>query len=234
MKSILSNYYFKGRLIFYMEREVSVGAMLGIVLIALAAIIALGFGIYGVAKGTASKGADDVRGSLERVSQQAFMDFDQRVVSGSQVISALKNFEGEPVAILISTKAVQNGQKIASKEDRPQGSEAYFASDGSYAYINYNAILAQDETGQPGNRVGGGEKAIAPGGVKPEIQFKNGYYVTNHGFALDNNGAVRYETTTAGIYKSGNAEYIASTAKFQANLLTDQSGTIMGVVFRQL
>lgn len=213
-----------------MEREVSVGAMLGIVLIALAAIIALGFGIYGIAKGTASEGADDVRGSLERVSQQAFTDFDQRVVSGSQVLSALDTFAGEPVAILISTKALQNGQSIAGSADRPDG--AYFVEDGKYPYVNYNAILASKADGTPATKESAG--ADAPTEISPRIQFKNGYYVTDHGFALDNDtGAILYDSATGGLFKSGNAEYIASTAKFQANLLTDQSGTIMGVVFRQ-
>ena len=39
-----------------MEKEISSGTMLGIVLIALAAVIGLGFGVFSIAKGVANEG----------------------------------------------------------------------------------------------------------------------------------------------------------------------------------
>ena len=49
-----------------MEKEISSGAMLGIVLIALAAIIGLGFGVFAIAKGTANEGVTQVQENLAR------------------------------------------------------------------------------------------------------------------------------------------------------------------------
>ena len=44
-----------------MEKEISSGAMLGIVLIALAAIIGIGFGVFAIAKGVANNGVTNVQ-----------------------------------------------------------------------------------------------------------------------------------------------------------------------------
>ena len=104
-----------------MEKEISNGAMLGIVLIALAAIIGLGFGVFAIAKGTANEGVTGVQENLGAVSNSAFTDYDQKIVTGTQVMSAVQNFEGKPVAILISTIATRDAQelKVLSMHDGP-------------------------------------------------------------------------------------------------------------------
>ncbi len=52
-----------------MEKEISSGAMLGIVLIALAAVIGLGFGVFAIAKGTANEGTTNMQDTLNAVSE---------------------------------------------------------------------------------------------------------------------------------------------------------------------
>lgn len=91
-----------------MEKEISSGAMLGIVLIALAAIIGLGFGVFAIAKGTANEGVTGVQENLQSVSQSAYTDYDQKIVTGTQVVSAYNNFEGKNVAILVATQATKD------------------------------------------------------------------------------------------------------------------------------
>lgn len=88
-----------------MEKEISSGAMLGIVLIALAAIIGLGFGVFAIAKSTANEGVTKVQDNLSAVSDSDFQDYDQKIVTGTQVISALNNFDGKNCAVLIMTQA---------------------------------------------------------------------------------------------------------------------------------
>ena len=51
-----------------MEKEISSGTMLGIVLIALAAVIGLGFGVFSIAKGVANEGTVGVQDNLNVVS----------------------------------------------------------------------------------------------------------------------------------------------------------------------
>lgn len=88
-----------------MENEVSGIAKLGIVLIALAVLIGLGFGIFQISKGTANSGVTDVQKELDGVSTSAFTTYDQTVITGTMVRSAVSDFEGENTAILIATQA---------------------------------------------------------------------------------------------------------------------------------
>lgn len=86
-----------------MEKEISSGTMLGIVLIALAAVIGLGFGVFAIAKGVANEGVVNVQDNLGAVSDSAYTDYDNKIVTGTQVKAAYNSFKGKPVAILINT-----------------------------------------------------------------------------------------------------------------------------------
>lgn len=91
-----------------MENEVSGIAKLGIVLIALAVLIGLGFGIFQISKGTANSGVTDVQKELDGVSSSQFTTYDQKVITGTMVRSAISDFEGESTAVLVSTQAWVN------------------------------------------------------------------------------------------------------------------------------
>lgn len=215
-----------------MEREISSGAMLGIVLLALAAVIGLGFGIFAIAKGVANEGTVGVQDSLGSVSQQVFLDYDQKIITGTQAVSALKTFEGKPYSVLISTNAIKGNQKVAGAADRPDG--IHFSTDGKTVYVNYNTVLASDSGGESITTTVPSAGLAAPSSVtKPIVTLKNGAYTAANGFALDN-GEVKFDKATGGIFKSGNAEYIPSSTKFQANLLKDKSGANIGIVLKQI
>ena len=89
-----------------MEKEISSGTMLGIVLIALAAVIGLGFGVFSIAKGVANEGTVGVQDNLGTVSESAFDDYNDKIVTGTMVKSAIQNFKGKSVAILVNTTAM--------------------------------------------------------------------------------------------------------------------------------
>lgn len=91
-----------------MEGEVSGIAKLGIVLIALAVLIGLGFGIFQISKGTANTGVNDVQKELDGVSTSQYTTYDQTTITGTMVRSAVQDFEGEQVAVLIATQAWVN------------------------------------------------------------------------------------------------------------------------------
>jgi len=216
-----------------MERDISIGAWIGIGLLVLATLIGAGFAIYSLTKNVANDGTVQMQDSLNTVNAQVFLEYDQQVITGTKVVSAIKQFEGKPIAVLVNTKAIAGGQKIAPASDRPNG--AYFARDTNYAYLNYNAILSTNATGAVGSTVAGGTNAPTPASVSgPTITLKNGVFIAPFGFAIDASGNVLYDNATGGVYKSGNAEFIPSNTKFQANLLKDSSGAIMGIVCRQL
>jgi hypothetical protein len=217
-----------------MEKEISSGTMLGIVLIALAAIIGIGFGIFSIAKGTANEGVVNVQDNLAQVNASSFTDYDQKVVTGTQVVSAYNNFAGKSYAILIATQAyIDNsseatipGLSAAPKVDAYSGDPGTTAtvmnattSNGTTVplkFLNYNAVLSNGGSGNA------------------KIYFKDGVYKAISGFNLDTSGKIIFNTVISNLSKSGTVEYVPSSGRFQANLIKDMSGTIMGIAFQQL
>lgn len=212
-----------------MEREISSGAMLGIVLLALAAVIGLGFGVFAITKGVANEGTVNVQDSLGTVSNQVFLDYDQKIVTGQQVQSAIKSFEGKPYAVLISTRGMQADGKIIP------GHKAYaFQIDVAgekFDFVNYNAVLAKSAGSVSVTQTSGsteGDK-IKNAGDATVLELDNGTIYTKEGF-LAKKGNIVFDKETAGIYKTGNAEYLATSTKFQTYLIKDKSENIMGIV----
>ena len=215
-----------------MQNEISSGTMLGIVLIALAAVIGLGFGVFSIAKGVSNEGVVNVQDNLSVVSDSAYTDYDQKVVTGTQVVAAYKGFQGKSVAILINTQAMNKGVKTL------KGHTAYALSigvPGAVQYLNYNALLAATAIG--GSPVALSNAGIAVGGGTAGIVLvaADGVPSATYGFALDPlTSKVVYDSSIGGFSKAGNCEYIASSAKFDAAIIKDASGSTVGVIFTQL
>lgn len=125
-----------------MENEVSGIAKLGIVLIALAVLIALGFGIFQISKSTANSGVNDVQAELDGVATSAFTTYDQQTVTGTMVSSALSDFEGENTAILIATQAWVNIMNDAGAEATTGGAAALAMANGS----GFDGTYSEDGT----------------------------------------------------------------------------------------
>lgn len=237
-----------------MEKEVSNGSMLGIVLIALACIIGLGFGIFSIAKNTANEGVTGVQENLNAVGESAYTDFDQKIVTGTQVMSAYNNFNGKNVAILIATQATKN--KDNADEDYTEGAgvpESYEDSNGGLpivraysdkeftteftmknsdnenvtnsVFINYNALLY----GAAGKTASGMTESREYG----KMYFDTNCFRTTEGYATDA-GKVQFNNVSGNMTKSGMMEYIPSGARFQAYLVKDTSGTTLGAAFEQI
>ena len=236
--------------------------MLGIVLIALAAIIGLGFGVFAIAKGTANEGVTNVQEGLQGVSQSAYTDYDQKIVTGTQVISAYNNFEGKNVAILIMTQASKDkaiGGPENATDGMPSGNgvdaayenasfgfedvliEAALPADGGAGYQKYTGV-----TDSKGNKVDIpvfinynallGTDAEANYGnltTKKFIYFDTNCWRTTGSFETIS-GKVQFNNVSGNLNKSGMMEYVPSGARFQGYLIKDVSGTTMGVAFEQI
>ena len=240
-----------------MEKEISSGTMLGIVLIALAAVIGLGFGVFSIAKGVANEGTVNVQDNLGTVSESAFEDYNDKIVTGTMVKSAVTNFAGKSVGILINTTAMDKGVKPYAEHksiqvyaladsgntelDTPDeitgswkslGSEenSVGAASGESLYVNYNALFGSEGTNDSltGTTI---IEWLTPG----TLILKDGVYTAKGvPFAVDaQTGKVQFDNSVGGFGRTGNCEYIAPTAKFTANLIKDESGTTIGIVFTQ-
>jgi hypothetical protein len=91
-----------------MEGEMGTGARIAIALIVLGVLISVVFTILGFTRSTTNQGITTVQNSLESMQLAVFDDYDQQIHSGTQVLSALKLFEGRPIGILVKTKSSGN------------------------------------------------------------------------------------------------------------------------------
>ena len=235
-----------------MEKEISSGTMLGIVLIALAAVIGLGFGVFSIAKGVANEGTVGVQDNLNTVTDSAFEDYNDKVVTGTQVKSAIQNFEGKSVAILVNTTAMNKGVKsyanrtVAEDASKTGGVTCFTVGSDSKPYVNYNALLAADSEG---NAVVGLDLSAAvvdasgasvadplmnDKGEATAPKLKDGIITTAAPFAINEDGKVIFDYSIGGLSRSGNCEYISASSKFEANIIKDTSGTNVGIMFTQM
>ena len=238
-----------------MEKEISSGTMLGIVLIALAAVIGLGFGVFSIAKGVANEGTVGVQDNLNTVTDSAFEDYNDKVVTGTQVKSAIQNFEGKSVAIIINTTAMNKGVKSYANrttKDVTDGTGASVTIGGctvlqvnGKAYVNYNALLSSTTDGsvigtlEVGNPVAAEDGTPIQTAVKlknsdEDAKLKDGILTVSHAFALDEDGKVMFDYSIGGQSRSGNCEYVSASSKFEANIIKDTSGTNIGIMFTQM
>lgn len=84
--------------------EISSTSKLAASLVVIAAVLGMSIGVFKIAKGTSSDGVTEFHKAINTVSESQFTAYDNSVLNGSQIISAWNKFDGENVAILLSTR----------------------------------------------------------------------------------------------------------------------------------
>lgn len=98
-----------------MEGEMGTGARIAIALIILGVLISVVFTIMGFTRSTTNQGISSVQNSLGSMQLAVYDDYDQKILSGTQVLSALKLFEGQPAGLVVITKSQQTGTWSTTK-----------------------------------------------------------------------------------------------------------------------
>lgn len=143
-----------------MEKETSSLVSLGIVLIAIAVVITLGFGIFAVGKRLANNGQNDLVNQVDQINNSTFTDLDQQVVTGTRLKGIINQLSTGNYAILINTLALRNNQAdgTALNGDVVTAIDKYYftytnspsltskgtqvgSGDDRTIFVNYNAIL---------------------------------------------------------------------------------------------
>ena len=223
-----------------MEKEISSGAMLGIVLIALAAVIGLGFGVFAIAKSTANEGIVGVQDSLTQVSESTFADYDQKTVTGAQVKSFITTMSGKSYSLLVGTTAAQkkgvsaNDVRVISLKNTSEVSGTT-----SVTFVNYGALLQVGATKSAATGKAGVVLSDKAADFSAGLALVNGVWTTpttattEVSFELADN-KIQFNNQTSGLTTVGTGECVPDATKFKANLIKDTSGTIKGVVFEQI
>lgn len=211
-----------------MKNEASDTTMLAVTVIALAVVVVIGFGIFQYARSILNTGANNLTSALDSVNASAFTEYDQTTVSANQVRAAFQNFDGSAIALLVKTQALGvAGNKVTSFAST--NNERYYMTDGTKVFINYNAILFDGTV----NSTASSKKAVAStGDGVPKLVLEDGVYRFSKGFS-NTGGVITFYNVMTDINRTGMTEYIAAGSKFTSNLIKDDSGTILGIVFEQ-
>ena len=178
----------------------------------------------------------DVTDNSDMLYQNSFDDYNDRIVTGTMVKAAVQNYEGKSVAILVNTKAMDSG--VATYDEH-----------SSTHYLSISNIYSNSDVGIKSGSVKGGssiDNKFSDGHIyvnynaildfsNSKIDFKDGnYLIENAPFAIDNTtGQFVFDNNTEGVRRTDNCEYLKATSKFDAHLMQDEMGIIIGIVFTE-
>jgi hypothetical protein len=230
-----------------MGDEAIEGSKLGTKLIMFVAIIGLALVAFLVGKNLVNTGVDSMETSVASVNDSRFSDYDKKVVRGRAVKSAIDNFANSEVAIVVCTlkMADANGSALTSEnlvnydekstvQAKISGASMNNSAGGTLESpigINYNALLAD-----VGNNYSFTDESNADNNIygnPVSLTMSNGYVTFDGDFAQDSSGNVAFDLNTTNITKKGSGEYISDSASFNANLIKNSAGEIIGILFMQ-
>lgn len=188
-----------------MDESVSKGINIGTVVIVALIIISLVVGLVMLGSNFVNQGTEDLESTVSRMSDSKYTAYDQVEVSGSKIGVVIDTFSDDDIAIIVRTTASEAGTNL-----------------GGY---NYGMILDGYSAGT----------TTAPNlaySSSTTLAYNAGgtYYVT----APDT--TTTPTPTNANVKpmdSSGTETYVRDNAKFLAELIKDESDTIIGICFTQ-
>ncbi len=219
------------------------GSKMGTKLIMFVAIIGLALAAFLVGKSLINTGVDNMESSSKSINDSRFSDYNKKIVKGRAVKSAIDTFQNEEVIILVHTLSEGTGQ-TANVAGGPTGGGTYSKGADLQTWLgrdaddNTLATKITDATFDSNAGIGkGGAWAVNYNALldgKNAVTAKDGGYVYDADFMTDSKtGAVQYNLNTKYLTKKGQPEYIADGSSFDAALIKNSSGEIVGIVFSQ-
>lgn len=210
------------------------GSKMGTKLIMFVAIIGLALAAFLVGKSLINTGVDNLEGSAKSINDSRFADYNKKIVKGRAVKSAIDTFQNEEVIILIHTLTEgSNTQDAVSNGIKDSGKSQMLGRD---LETNEQVVEINGAKFDSNTKIGnGGAGAVNYNAlIKSQVKAENGGYIYDDDFLTDTTtGAVKYNLNTANITKKGQAEYIADGSSFDAALIKNSAGEIVGIVFSQ-
>lgn len=101
------------------------------------------------------------------------------------------------------------------------------SNDKILTFVQYNAVLeATDNTGVVAPATGNQRNSV--------VWWNDDHYAFSGGYRSDDAGKTVFDYIWANTTRTGTTEVIPAAARFHANLLKDDNGVILGVVFQQV
>lgn len=221
------------------------GSKIGTKLIMFCAIIALVLVAFLVGKSLINSGVNNLETTSKTINDSRFSDYNKKVVKGRAVKSAIENFNGEEVIILVHTLAEGSNKLKPGPENSKEGKilketstlETFLGyAQNSLTGTNARAMsIGNDKNWDSQDESGGGVNffmnynALAASAVV----LKNGDYVYDSDFDTDASGNIMYNNSTENLTKKGSMEYVSDSSSFKASLIKNSAGEIVGILFAQ-
>ena len=214
-----------------MGTDISEGAKVGIILVILCALIAIVFSLLTMMKNITSSGSQSLQNGLDQLTDSEFQSYDQENVSGTDVMAAVKIFEGRTVGFVVVSQA----------DIKDNGGQANGATGHWYGAKLTAGQAVSTNTAHSGNNAGdvglitvksttGSEPTDAP--TDAITKYEGNAYYTG---AIDmSTGAPQYNMNVRPMSVTGTRCFVRSSAKFLAELIKDPTGTKVGVCFTQV
>ena len=210
-----------------MESPVRNSIIIGVVLIALSIVIILCFSAFSISKGTANEGVVESQSAVNNFESINYNQFEDKIVTGRDVISIFRTLNDKTLSIFVHTKKMEEGKNLSLKNDR------YIQYCNSIPYVNYGAILSNGSSTDIEDLILVRKNDNVPSG-DDSLYLKEGRVNTEGSYCIDSNGKI-YEDNSVGDWRNNSAvEYIDENTKFDANLIYDISGEIIGICFTQI
>lgn len=198
-----------------MEQEISIAAKLGIVLIALAIVISLGFGAFMITRSTTNDGQEQVTNSLQDVKDSKLMDYNNRKIYGSQLKSFIsQNIEFVEAGILV--EVYNTDYQFAEKGYSIKIDDKY--------YVNWGRIIRPLDV-EPMLSTAGKYVTNRPNEMTIDNMEISGYFYSNE------SGPIR--KISQGYLTENSAEYISDKIHYEGHLIKDAAGEYIGLIFNK-
>lgn len=233
-----------------MSGNISEAMIIGIAIIMVASLVSTGLNLMVMSNSLLSGGTTTLQSGIDSISTQEFASFDNTKVSGTQVTTALSQFQGRDIAVVVQTKAFASIEANSTKPFALQAINygAILCKDGkSSAKDNLPTCLEYSEEEAKTDTSGKYNFLSAQAKTAFVISFTEGTQTSAKEALYREKGAANYTGylhNTAGLVDSsydvigttelGNAAYILSSARFSSVLIKDPTGSIIGIFFKQL
>lgn len=211
-----------------MERPTSNAVMIGVVLMALAAVIGLFWGVFTLSKTTINDGTTNVQEKIMQFEDLNWETYDDKEVLGREILSLHTTSTYDDIAILVHTVRMNDGVVISKDNDR------YVQFYKGEPYVNYGAILGvlgNDRIEDMNEYLL--EKGTAVRKSEDSLEQKAGAIYTDAVLCRDDLGYVTKDDSVTALKRDGTIEYINEKTTFDSMLIYDVSGAVVGVLFRQ-
>lgn len=201
-----------------MERNVSAASILCIVLIALALIIGIGFGVFVLTRGSATEGNEQIAEQTDYAVNSWREDYNDKEITGAQALVLLNNSDSKNISVFLDAPNVDS-TKLPD--------DAIILSHENKKYINYGVEYdynGSDYTTEEAED-GVGESLLS-------VRDSSSYHIDSQPKLI--NGNLQKNKNYSGVFTEGAVNYINIHDKYKSKLIYDAANVVTGVILTKV